>query len=533
MPDPDVLLGEKGRAGMLRGFKSIARLLSITLGPIGGNIANAREPRGEPEVLTDGATIARRIIQLPDRAEDAGAMLMRHMVWRVREEVGDGSATTAVLAQAIAREVERMVAAGANSMIMRRGIERATRAAVEALDAMSVPLEGEDRIAAVATAATGNAEIGKILGEMYDVLGPDANIVIEPYIATYHDRAYHEGARFKGAYLSPYMVTDTVRRIAVLDDVHVLVADMAFESTESVQNVLEHVIRRGGKNLLIICKRMSDKGIGVLVANSERGVVRSCAANMKPVGDARRGMVENIALLTGGRPLTDKSGMAPEAVGADDLGHAQRVIVTKDYYTIIAGDGDRKVIREHINKLRSRLRTTTDPEERTTLRDLLAQLSGGVGELRIGALTEQDRKALTEVAEQAMKAVQAGMESGIVPGGGAAYLRCIPALKELEAEGDEKIGIDIVARALEEPMRCIAENAGVHPPLAIDQALRAGPNFGLDVRRKAVVNMFDEGIVDPTRVARRALQLAASGAMMLLTTDALVLHRKPQETFEP
>jgi len=533
MPEPDVLLGEKGRAGMLRGFKSIARLLSITLGPIGGNIANAREPRGEPELLTDAATIARRIIQLPDRAEDAGAMLMRHMVWRVREEVGDGSATTAVLAQAIAREVEHMVAAGANPMSVRRGIERATEAAVKALDAMSVPLEGEERIAAVATAATGNAEIGKILGEMYDVLGPDANIVIEPYIATYHDRAYHEGARFKGGYLSPYMLTDTVRRLVVLDDVYVLVADMAFNSIESVQNVLEHVIRKDGKNVLIICKLMSDKAIGVLVANSERGVVKACAANMKPVGDARRGTVENIACLTGGHPLTDKSGMAPEQIRVDDLGHAQRVVVTKDYYMIIGGDGDRKAVRQRISQLRTRVRETTDPEERTTLRELLAQLSGGVGELRIGALTEQERKALTEVAEQAMKAVQSGMESGIVPGGGAAYLRCIPALRELEAEGDEAIGIDIVARALEEPMRCIAENAGVHAPLAIDQALRAGPNYGLDVRRKVIVNMVEEGIVDPTRVVRRALQLAASGAMMLLTTDALVLHRKPQETFEP
>jgi chaperonin GroEL len=518
---------------MLRGFKSIARLLSITLGPIGGNIANAREPRGEPELLTDAATIARRIIQLPDRAENAGAMLMRHMVWRVRQEVGDGSATTAVLAQAIAREVERVVAAGANPMMLRRGIERATDAAVKALDAMSLPLEGEERIAAVATAATGDAEIGKILGEMYDVLGPDANIVIEPYIATFHDRAYHEGARFKGGYLSPYMLTDTVRRIAVLDDVHVLVADMVLESTESVQNVLEHVIRKGGKNLLILCKRISDRALGVLVTNSERGVIRSCAANMKPVGDARRGMVENIAILTGGQPLTDKSGMAPEMIGAADLGHAQRVVVTKDYCTIIGGAGDRQAIREHINKLRSRLRATTDPEERTTLRDLLAQLSGGVGELRIGALTQQERKALTEVAEQAMKAVQAGMESGIVPGGGAAYLRCIAALQELDGEGDEKSGIRIVARALEEPMRCIATNAGVHAPLAIDQALSAGPNYGLDVRRKKIVNMLDEGIADPTRVVRRALQLAASGAMMLITTEALVLHRKPQETFEP
>jgi len=535
MPRPDVILGEKGRVGMLRGFESMARLLAITLGPIGGNIANAREPKGEPEVLTDAATVARRIINLPNRVEDAGAMLMRHMVWRVREEVGDGSATTAVLAWAIAKEIQKMIAAGSNPMIIRRGVEKATAAALQALDEMSVPLEGEDRIAAVATAAVGDAEIGKLLGEIYDVLGPNANVVIEPYIATYHDRTYHEGARFKGSYLSPYLVTDSVRRIAVLDDVYILCADMSFDSTASVQNVLELVLKDGGKSVLIMCKTMSDKAIGVLVANNERGVIRSCAGNMKPIGDARRGMVEDVAILTGGRPLTDKSGMAPERVTLQDLGRADRVIVTKDYYLIIGGKGDKAAIRERMSQLRQKLSTSRDAEERQTLRELLTHFSSGVAELRVGALTEQERKVLTETAEQAMKAVMAGMESGIVPGGGVAYLDCIPAVEALQAqsEGDEAIGIQIVARALEEPMRCIASNAGFHPPLAIAEARRSGPGYGLEVRQKKIVPMIETGVADPTLVIKRALELASSGAMMLLTTDAIVLHRKPQENFEP
>ncbi|MBC7234480.1 MAG: chaperonin GroEL [Chloroflexi bacterium] len=533
MPKPDVILGEQSRIGMLRGFESMARLLAITLGPIGGNIANAREPKGEPELLYDAATIARRIIQLPDRAEDAGAMMMRHLVWNVREEVGDGSATTAVLARIIAREMQRMITAGANAMIMKRGIERATKVALQKLDEMSLPLEGEDRIAAVAKAAVGDPEIARLLGEMYDVLGPHANIVIEPYIATFHDRTYHEGARFKGGYLSPYMVTDTVTRRAVLDDVYVVVADMAFESLESAQNVLEQVARAGGKNVLIVCKRMSDKAIGLLVANNERGTIRSVAVNMKPVGDLRVGTVENQALLVGGRPLTDKSGMPPEDITIKDFGRADRIIATKEYYMIIGGRGDKTAIRERIQDLRERLRRTHNAEEREMLRELLTHFSEGVGELRIGALTEQERKTLREVAEQAMKAVQAGMESGIVPGGGAAYLACIPAVEAIEAEGDEAFGVQIVARALEEPMRCIAANAGVHPPLVIAEARAKGPTYGYEVRQGKVVDMIQEGVVDPTLVVKRALQQAVSGAMMLLTTDALVLHRKPEEVFEP
>jgi len=533
MPLPDVMLGEKGRLGMLRGFEAMARLLSNTLGPVGGNIVNAREVGNEAELLTDAATIARRIIQLPERAEDAGAMLLRHMAWRAREEVGDGSATTAVLAWAIATEAHRVIVAGANPMMVKRGIETATKAAAEALEEMSIPLEGEERIAAVASASTGNHEIGKLLGEMYDVLGPNANIVIEPYVATYHDRAYREGVRFKGGYLSPYLITDTERRIAVLDDVYIVVADMRFDSTESVANVLEQVRRAGGKNVLFICKLMSDKAIGVLVANNERNTVRSTAVRPKPVGDLRRGTLENIATLVGAASLTDKSGMAPEDVSIRDIGRAARVIVTRDNYTIIGGKGDKRAIRERLKKLRQRLRQTHDPEERENLRKQVRQFSAGIGELRVGALTSQERKALTETAEEMMKAVMAGAESGIVPGGGAAYVACCPVVEALEAEGDEGIGVGVLARALEEPMRRIAENAGAYPPLVIAEARRAGPGYGFDARHKRVVNMIDEGIVDPTMVARRALELASSGSNMLLTTEALILHRKPQESMSP
>ncbi len=530
---PDVILGHKSRAGMLRGFESMARLLALTLGPTGGNIANNRDSSRGPEVLTDAATVIRRIIQLPDRVEDVGAMMMRHIVWNVREEVGDGSATTAVLAVSLAREVERMVAAGANPVFLRRGIEKATRVTIKALDDMSIPLEGEDRIAAVATAATGDEEIGKVLGEIFDVLGPDANIVIEPYVATFHDRAYHEGARFKGTFVSPSLLTDPVRRTAILDDVYVLVTDVPFDSTESMKNVLEQVLKVGGKSVLIICKMMSDKAIGVLVANNERSVIRSCAARHRTLGEVRRGALENMAVLVGAKPLRDMSLTESRDITIDMFGRADRAIVAGDHFTIIGGKGDKKAIRERSRLLRKQIRESYDPEEREDLRLLLVHFSAGVGELRIGALTEQDRQRLTEVAEQAIKAVVSGMESGIVPGGGAAFLACVPAVEALKLEGDEAIGAQVLARALEEPMRCIATNAGAHPPLVITDTRRAGVGYGFDVHSKKVVDMVEAGIMDPTRVVKRALQLASSGALMLVSTEALVLHRKPDETFKP
>jgi chaperonin GroEL len=533
MPKPDVILGEHSRVGMLRGFESIGRLMALTLGPVGGNIANERDGTREIEILRDAATAARRIIELPDVAENPGAMLMRHIVWNVRQQVGDGSATAAVIAQALAREMTRVIAAGANAMIVKRGVERALDAAIEALDGLATPLEGEDRIAAVATAAIGDAEIGKLLGEIFDVLGPNANVVIVPYVATYHDRAYREGARFRGGYVSPYLLNDETRRMAVLEDVHVLVADMNFDTAESAANLLEQVMSVGGKALLLICKQCSDKAIGVFAANNDRKQIISTVANIKPVGDARRGMIENIATIVGGKPLHDKMGMGPEAITVHDMGRAERVVVEHEAFTIIGGKGDPAAVRERINSLRQRARTTPDLEERETMRELLTHFSEGVAELRVGALTSQERTALTEIAEQAIKAVNAGMESGVVPGGGSAYLSCIPAVRAIEATGDEAFGIEILARVLEEPMRRIAANSNVHPPLAVAEAQRLGEGHGLDARTGQVVDLVAEGIVDPAIVARRALLHGVSGALMLLTTDALVIHRKPKENTEP
>jgi len=535
MPRPGLLLGESSRISMLRGFETVGRLVSLTLGPVRGAIANERDGTREIELIRDAATAVRRIIQLPQAAEDPGAMLMRHIVWNMRQEVGDGSATAAVIAYALAREAQRVIAAGANAMVLRRGVDKALGVALQALDEMSVPLEEEDRIAAVATAACGDPDLGRILGEIFDVLGPHAQIVIVPYVATFHDRAYRDGARFEGGYVSPYLLTDQAHRSALLEDAYVLVADLVIETAEGAAYLLEQVARLGGKNLFVVCKKISDKAIGTLVANNEHGTVFSTVASLKPIGDARRGTIENIAVLTGGQPLNDRAGLVPEMVRATDFGHADRVVLEKDQFIITGGQGTTAEIQARTRALQERLRSCRDPEERETLRMLVSQLSMGVAELRVGALTPQERTRLSEIAKQAIAAVQAGMESGIVPGGGAAYLASIPAVRALEAEleGDEAIGASLLARVLEEPMRQIATNAGVHPPVAVEQANRMGPGYGLDAVSREIVPMLEKGIADPAIVARRALEHGVSGALMLLTTDALVIHRKPKESVEP
>ncbi|MCE5260146.1 MAG: chaperonin GroEL [Chloroflexi bacterium] len=534
MPKPEVLLGEDGRTGMLEGFNSMGRLLALTLGPIGANIANSKHPLQAPELLTDAATIARRIIEIENRTENVGAMMMRHLAWNVREEVGDGSATTAVLAQAIANEFNKVVVAGANPMIVRRGVEKATETALKALDGMSIPLEGEERIAAVATAATGNAEIGKLLGELYDTLGNNANIVCTAWVSTKNDRAYHEGARFKGGYLSPYMLTDTQRRVAVLDDVNVVATDMIIDNMEVLQRILELATRGRGKNLFIICERMSEQAMGILIKNNERGTIKSAAAKLGAISTWKESTLEDIGLLVGSLPVATNPSLTAADIKEEHIGYAERVFITRDDFTIIGGKGDKDKIRERVRNLRDRLRKVNNMDDRNTVREMLSHFSAGVGELQIGALTEGDRNALKTLAEQAMKTVMEGMDSGIVPGGGAAYLTTIPAVLETPTSmPDESFGVHVIAKALEEPMRRIAINADCHAAAAIAESRAKGPGYGLDVRSKQVVDMTAAGIVDPTLVVKRALQLASSGAAMLLSTDTLILRRKPEESPNP
>jgi len=322
--------------------------------------------------------------------------------------------------------------------------------------------------------------------------------------------------------------------MAILNDVHIAIVDTDFKTPESIEHVLNAVIQAGGKNLLLACRTMGDKAISMLAANNERGVVHSCAVKLTDVGEVRQNVLTNLALITGAQFISDKVSQTVSDLTPQSLGFATRITATRDKLTVIGGRGDKQAIRKRAQELRAILKRTPHPTDREHVRWAISQLADGIGELRIGALTETDRKAQTETAETAIKTVTACIEAGIVPGGGAAYLDCIPSVLEVEAEpGDETFGVQLMARALEAPMRQIVANAALYPPVAIDEARRAGPGYGLDVRSKSIVNMIDEGIADSAYVTRSALERAASAALMLLTTDAIVLHAKPKESVKP
>ena len=535
MERPKVVLGEKGPARMKRGADRLAHLLGLTLGPLGGNVVSAKDAGSQRyETLTDAATIARRIIALPEPTEDVGAMLLRQVVWRVRQRVGDGSATAAVLAQAILKGAARCIAAGANPMQLRKGIDLGVAAVTRALQEMAEPLEGQDSLAALATAACGDPELGRIVGEIYDTLGPDAVVNVQEYVGNYLDRAYLEGSRFNGSFTSRFFLTDVNHRLVQLKRPFVFVSDWNLTQSGQVQPLLELVLRHGeGRPLLVVSASQDGSALSTLLANHQKDVLQCCGAKLKGVGDPMRAALDDLALVTGGRFLFKGAGMSPAEVTLDDLGQAQRVEVSEDYVTIFEGMGDRKAARQRRLSLRALLKEAKDAEEVDQIRDRLGWLGSGIGILKVGALTEKERKHRREQAEQAVKVVAAGYEGGVVPGGGAAYLACIPAVKAVEAEGDVAFGVSVVAEALEGPMRQIVRNAGLEPSVAVARALDRGHGYGMEVRSEQVVDMRQAGIMDSSRVLQAALEAAASGAGLVLTTGAIVLHRKPELSVEP
>jgi chaperonin GroEL len=500
---------------------------------MGGNIVSQRVNSTQAEMLSDGATIARRLLALPDRVESVGAMLMRHIVWRMRDKYGDGSATAAVLARAVARDAHRLIVAGADPMALRRGIERGAQAASAALGKLSQSLEGAESIAGLATAAITEPEIGRLLGEMYDFLGSYGTIVLQPALGVKHDHAYHAGTRFPGEYISPYLLSDPIRHVAALDDTYVLVAEMHFETAESVLPIVAKVAEAGGGNLFIICKNMWTKAIGALVHVNTRSAVKVYAARIRPVENLRPEMMEDFALLTGATLITDAAGMRAENITLKDLGHAQRVVATGDYVMVLSGGDNTEAVSAHAQTLHEQLRTTSKLEQKQLLRERIGRLTGGIGELRLAAFTEQERVRLIEKTAHAIKVIQVGLEGGVVPGGGAAYLAVIPAVEAVEAQGDEAMGVRVVARALEEPLRVIAGNGHVSAPLILAECRRLGIGYGFDVHQHRVTDMRAERILDPAIIVREALNCAASGAMMLITAETLVLHRKPPQSINP
>jgi len=533
MPKPKVIFADEALPRFKQGWDSIANTLAVTLGPCAGFVLLTKEGRpNETERLVDGATIARRIIEIPGRAENVGAMLMRHMAWRMHEEIGDGCATMAVLAQRILEEGYRCIVAGANPMMLRRGIEIATKVALEALQKMAQPIEGEEHLAQMATALTGDPELGKILGEMLDTLGADGAVIVEEYMGPYLDRQYVDGTRYDGGYASFHFVTDPVRREAVLEAPRILITDQDVQRVEQILPLLEQLANNNKTPFVVIGREVKGTALATLVLNHQRKVLPCLGINYKAYL-ARMDHLQDMALMTGARVLTKEAEYRLEDATLADLGSARRVIAQSDQFMIVGGGGDREAIRKRIREVRARLAIAQDEQEKETLRKRLGNLTGGIGILRFGTFSEEERKLKREEIDRVLKVLSAAAEEGIVPGGGVAYLECIPAVRKLEAEGDVAAGVNAVARALEAPMRRIIENAGFHPPLIIADAQQHGPGYGYDVLAEKIVHMKEAGIMDSVRVLRTALATASSGACMALTAGAIVLHRKPQESFTP
>lgn len=521
-----VVFRQEARALLKRGADQMAWVLRATLGPTARVVAIEKlTSRAEaPEILDDGATIARRIIEIPNRYVNMGAMLIRHLAWKQHEAVGDGTATAAVLAHAVLSEATRYIAAGGNPMLLKRGVEKALHVALEELKALSTPLETADQVAALATAATGDPEMGGYIGEMFDIVGRDGYIQVmeSPSIKT--DREYVEGVIWDRGYLSPYMVTDPERMEAVLDDALVLVTDHIIKRASELIPVMEKVHQAGFKNFFIVANDIESEPLSLLVANKQQGVLTTLAVKAPGYGDRRIRILEDLAIITGGRPFLDDAGDRLEEARLEDLGRAQRVWANRDYFSIIGGYGDPARIRQRIAMIKSELPTVTDDYEREKMRERLGKLAGGVAILRVGAATKTELEEKKNRAERAVALIRAAVEEGVVPGGGAAYLALIPALERIEAQGDEKVGVRILQRALEEPLRAIVENAGYESDPIIAELQTRPRGWGFDVLRGTFVDMREAGILDATKVLRLALEKGVSGAIMAFTTEALVLR---------
>lgn len=536
MPKPGVLFPPEALHGLKEGFDQIANLLALTLGPAGGAIATDFKANREVERFADAATAARRILEVPGRAQNVGAMLVRNLVWRVHQDVGDGTATAAVLAQALLEEGLRVAMAGANPMIMREGIAQGLKAALQALEEMAVPVTDEEELTGLALAVTGEPRLSLVLGEMFDVLGPEAYIMIEEYVAPYVDREYFEGSHWKAELASPYLVTHPPTRRCIVQNPLVVVYDGLLTEWEEVEPLLRLLDSAADeRDLLIAAKRVTGQALAAFVVNHQAGRLRVAAVQFSSQIDRkRRDLMHDLAVQTGATVLGPDMGRSLRTIAWEDMGRAARAEADKERLVVVAGQGDRAAIQEHLERLRRTLEQTEDEGEQVALRERIARLSGGVAVLKIGEATKAGQAELRQKAEKAVKALALAAREGTVPGGGVAFLNCADAVRSVEAQGDAAVGVRILARALEAPFRRIVQNARVHvPAVVLNEARRQGRDFGYDAVRGEVVDMRAAGILDAAGVCRRVLEIGTSAAMMALTIAAIVCHRRPEKSMEP
>ena len=526
----EILFNEEARRALGRGVDQLANAVKVTLGPKGRNVVLDKK-FGSPTITNDGVTIARDI-ELPDPFENMGAQLVKEVATKTNDVAGDGTTTATVLAQAMIQEGMRNVAAGANPMILKKGIETAVKTLVEEIKKRSIKVSGKAEIAQVASVSAADEEIGGLIAEAMEKVGNDGVITVEESKGLQTALNVVEGMQFDRGYISPYMVTDPDRMEAVMDNPYILITDRKISAIADMLPTLEKVVKVG-KELLIIAEDVEGEALATLVVNRLRGTFKAVAVKAPGFGDRRKAMLEDIAILTGGTVITEDMGRKLDSVELTDLGTARQVSITKDETTIIDGVGDKDVIAKRVSQIRAQVEETTSEFDREKLQERLAKLSGGVAVIEVGAATEVEMKDKKLRIEDALNATRAAVEEGIVAGGGTTFIDIIPALNTLEETGDVQTGINLVKRAVEEPLRQIAYNAGLEGSVVVEKVKNTEAGVGFNALTEEYIDMVKAGIVDPAKVTRSALQNAASIASLVLTTETIVADKVEENAAAP
>jgi len=527
MPAKHIIRDEEAQKALLSGIEAIAKAVSLTLGPRGQNVILEKK-WGAPVITNDGVAIAKEI-DLPESFENMGAQLIKEAATKTNESAGDGTTTATILAHLIVREGMRLVAAGVDPMALKRGIDKGVKAIVAELDTLSTPVDTREQTAQVATISANDDEIGEIIADVMDHVGRDGVITVEESKGIESETEYVDGMNFDRGYISPYFVTNPERMETVIEDPYILITDKKISSVADLVPILEKHLQVS-KNLVIIGEDVDSQALAVLVVNKMRGTINCLALKAPGFGDRRKAMLEDIAVLTGGTVISEEQGRKLDLTNIEDLGQARRVISTKDKTTIIDGKGDKAMITARVDQIQIQMDDTTSEYDKEKLQERMAKLAGGVAIIKVGGATEPELKERKQRVEDALSATRAAVDEGIVPGGGVAYIRAMHVLDNLGLERDEANAVTILKKALEEPIRIIASNAGQEGAVVLDNIRQnQSQNYGFDASRIEYGDLVDKGIIDPAKVARIALENAASVASMILTTQSLITEEKAKD----
>ena len=520
MAGKQLIYAEDARKSLKKGIDELAAAVKITLGPRGRNVILDKK-FGPPQVCSDGVTIAKEI-ELPDAFENMGAQLLKETASKTNDAAGDGTTTSVVLAQAIITDGFRNVAAGANPMALKRGIELAVDAVVKELKGMSSPVDSRDQISQVAALSAHEDHIGQTIADAMEKVGKDGVITVEESKSLNDETEYVEGMQIDRGYISPYFITNAERMQAEIEDPYIIITDKKISAVADILPTLEKLLQTGKKNVVVVSEDLEGEALATLVVNKLRGTLNCLAIKAPGFGDRRKAMLEDLAILTGAQVISEERGQKLDSAAITDMGQARRVMATKDDCTFVEGKGSDEAIKNRINQIRIQIEDTTSEFDREKLQERMAKLSGGVAVVKVGAATEVELKERKGRVEDALSATRAAVEEGIVPGGGVALVRAQRALSKLKLEGDEAVGVSIISRALEVPLRLIVQNAGQEGAVILDQVRKHKDDYGYDAELAQYANMMEQGIVDPVKVTRSALQNAASVAAMVLTTESMI-----------